>query len=283
VTSEPTATESQTGPAPALVTTETTVTTSFEQSPTSRPRTADAADSAARDRRDSWRSWLGIAGVVGLVAWFLWYKLPDFRGLDQHRVGIVLNRDFSLHYPVLVAHVLAGSVALITLCVQITPWMRRNHPRVHRISGRLYVFAGVLPCALLALVLDRLTAFWEGNAGTAVESLAWLGTTVMGYLAARRRSWAQHRRWMTYSFAIALGFLWGAVAGAWFSHASRAARHPVFNPAYLFEFVRWGGWMINLAIAQWWLERTGWAPRASVERAERANPASTVSPASPTA
>ena len=256
------------------------VTTTFEQSPP--PTSQLSADAAAKGRADSWRSWLGIAGVVGIVAWFLWYKLPDFRGLDQHRVGIVLNRNFSLHYPVLVAHVVTGSIALITLCMQITPWVRRNHPRVHRISGRLYVFAGVLPCTLLALLLDRLTAFWEGNAGTAVESLAWLGATTMGYLAARRRSWAQHRRWMTYSFAIALGFLWGAIAGAWFSHASRAAGHPVFNPAYLFEFVRWGGWMINLVIAQWWLERTGWAPKGA-RRDEPANPASTVSPASPAA
>jgi hypothetical protein len=264
VTPETTTAATQAGPAPGLVT------TTFQQASLSDPRQPLSPDAAAKSRTDSWRSWIGIAGVVGIVAWFLWYKLPDFRGLDERRVGIILNKDFSLHYPALVAHVVTGTIALVTLCVQITPWVRRNYPTVHRISGRLYVFAGVLPCALLALLLNRLTAFWEGNTGTAVESVAWLGATAMGFLAARRRRWAQHRRWMTYSFAIALGFLWGAIAGAWFAHASKNAGHPVFNPAYLLEFVRWGGWIVNLAIAQWWLERTGWAPRSRTERTEQA-------------
>jgi len=31
-----------------------------------------------------------------------------------------------------VAHILFGSVALVTACLQIWPWLRRTHPTVHR-------------------------------------------------------------------------------------------------------------------------------------------------------
>ncbi|MEO6503762.1 MAG: DUF2306 domain-containing protein [Jatrophihabitantaceae bacterium] len=231
---------------------------------TERPLSQDAI--VKRGRPDSWLTWAGIAVVLGAVAWFLYYKLPSFRGLDESRVGIILDKGFSLHYPVLVAHVASGTIALVTLCVQIVPWVRRHHPKVHRLSGRLYVFAGVLPSALLALVLNMHTAFFGGNIGIALMSVLWLGTTAMGYLNARRRRWAQHRRWMTYSFAIALGFVWGSIAGALWLEASEGGMKPVFDVNYLFEFVRWGGWIINLIIAQWWLERTGWKPAPKAER-----------------
>ena len=46
------------------------------------------------------------------------------------------------------AHILFGSVALVTACLQIWPWLRRTHPDVHRWSGRFYLFDGVFPGGL---------------------------------------------------------------------------------------------------------------------------------------
>lgn len=58
-----------------------------------------------------------------------------------------------MHYLLLVAHILFGSVALVAACLQIWPWLRRTRPAVHRWSGRAYLFGGVFPGGLAVAAL----------------------------------------------------------------------------------------------------------------------------------
>lgn len=208
--------------------------------------------------------------LIALISWFLIYELPPYMGLDPNQARIKLNSHFPMHYPVLVLHIASGSIAMITMCVQVIPWVRKHHPRIHRVSGRLYVFAGVLPSALMALTLNHLTPMWVSNLGTFMQSVLWLGTTALGWRAARQHRWAQHRRWMVYSFALVLANVWGLIAREIY------VRHPVVDPNYLFETARWVGWVVNLAVAQWWLERTGMrfdGPRTSARQPSPASAA----------
>ncbi|MFD4253944.1 hypothetical protein ACFWQL_29780 [Amycolatopsis thermoflava] len=61
------------------------------------------------------------------------------------------------------------------------PAFRAKHPRGHRITGRIYVFAGALPAGLLGLYI--------------------------GWRTARRRRFGDHRRWMARSFALAMSIV----------------------------------------------------------------------------
>ncbi|MGC5331470.1 DUF2306 domain-containing protein [Micromonospora sp. DT62] len=213
------------------------------------------------------RPW--IVPLVALNGAFLLFVLPPYLGLDPSQSRVVLNDGFASHYAVLVVHILFGTIALVTLCLQAWPWLRLRYPRVHRLSGRLYVFAGAIPSALLALVLMPFAAVPNGLLGSALASVGWIATTVLGFRAARQRRYAEHRKWMVYSFAFALQTMWGRVLFL-FSMATGLSMNPVVAAEA-------GGWLsvlVNLAIAYWWLHRT---PRPARLGAQPTPPAGTLS------
>jgi hypothetical protein len=127
---------------------------------------------------------------------------------------------------------------------------------VHRYVGRVYVFGGALPCSLMALALMPLTDGWSGNIGITMQALLWFGVTVGGYRMARQHRWQDHRRWMIYSGALALGVIWGRATVDLYTILPHK-----FNVLFVFEVARWAGWMLNLVIAQWWIEHTKPKPR----------------------
>ncbi|KJK58367.1 DUF2306 domain-containing protein [Saccharothrix sp. ST-888] len=203
-----------------------------------------------------WQSpWVAVLAV--LVVFNLLYAFPRYLTGDPQQARIPLDPAFPAHYTVLVAHVVFGNISLVTVFLQVLPWIRRHYPAVHRMSGRVYVFAGALPGALLALVLVPYSTAPSGKIGLAMMGVLWLITTLLGFRAVLRRRFVDHRRWMVYSFALALGTSWGRVVVELMPHI------PGFRIGImtLLEVANWAGWVLNLVIAHWWLERTG--PRAA--------------------
>jgi uncharacterized membrane protein YozB (DUF420 family) len=143
--------------------------------------------------------------------------------------------------------------------------LRDHYPAIHRWIGRVYVFAGVLPTALLALAI---TPYSAGPPGNAAAALLWLFTTLMGYRMIRRRRIADHRRWMYYSFALSLQIVWGRLL-----LVVILPRVPAFNWGnpnevnLVLETVTWLGFVINLLVAQIWLEWTARRARFAAAQA----------------
>jgi hypothetical protein len=208
--------------------------------------------------RPWWRyPWMVPLALV--AAGFLALKLPLYLSLDRSRSLVTLDPRYPMHYLFLVAHVTFGTIALLTVCLQVWPWLRRRHPAVHRWTGRVYVFAGVLPCALMALAI---MPFSHGPVGNAVAAVLWLATTAVGFRKGRQRRRAEHRRWMIYSFALTLQIMWGRVM---FIVLPLVPGFDITDPHTLdltFESATWIGFVGNLLAAQWWLERR--APRRAV-------------------
>jgi len=70
-------------------------------------------------------------------------------------------------------------------------------------------------------------------------------------MAARQKRFAEHRRWMVYSFAI----MWGY--GVWVFVLANAFYYAVgLNLETSMEAARWISWTGNLLIVHWWMERT---------------------------
>jgi predicted membrane protein DUF2306 len=187
--------------------------------------------------------------LVMVVIAFLAYELPPYLKLDPKLARIPhLHVNVWWHYPALVAHIMFGTIALVTV--------RRKHPAVHRWSGRLYVFAGMLPTALLALLI---TPYSAGPPGNATAAILWIVVTFVGYAMVRKRRYADHRRWMTYSFAMATQIFWGRV-----ELFLVLPLFPHFNPTdpnelnIALETATWIGFVINLLLAQIFLE---WSSR----------------------
>ena len=94
------------------------------------------------------RPW-SVAPLLVLVIAFVAFAVPPYLTLDPAQSRIPIAGTAIGYYPMLVAHVIFGAVAILTCCLQLWPWLRVRSPDVHRRIGLTYVFAGVLPAGVL--------------------------------------------------------------------------------------------------------------------------------------
>jgi hypothetical protein len=192
-------------------------------------------------------SWTILIAIISVI--YLADVLPPYLTLDPGQSRAQIRPDVPLHYPLLIMHIFFGSVAFITMSLQIWPWLRRAHPAVHRVVGRIYVFGGALPAAVLAVVLTSLAKGWAADIGTFAHASLWFTTSLVGFRMARQQRWIEHQRWMLYSVALLLGIIWGR------GTVDVYMLTPIkFDIHYIFEIARWAGWMVNLIIVQIWIE-----------------------------
>ncbi len=199
-------------------------------------------------RKADWRQNASLILVFAMLLTLMITSIPPFLTFDPAKQSVPLNPNApGLDNGLLVAHVLLSTVALITVCLGVWPWLRIRHAAVHRWSGRLYVVAA-LPAALLTFPLSYLNTVWAGDVGAYATGGFWFTTTLIGYIAIRQGNEVRHRRWMLYSFAMSISVIWGWIFTPFLS---TAAGFP-----YLMEVVRWAGWLVNLLVVKWWLDRT---------------------------
>ncbi|TCO53449.1 DUF2306 domain-containing protein [Actinocrispum wychmicini] len=171
-------------------------------------QTTNAPPAAPPRRAQAWwrRPW--IVPLLLLVTAFLAFSVPPYLTFDPSLSRLEPPAGNHLYYPLLVAHVLFGTVAMATACFQIWPAFRTQHLRGHRITGRIYVFGGALPAGLLGLYIG-----WHTTGGPSVRianlvgSALWLTVTITGLRMARQRRYGEHRKWMSRSFALAMSIV----------------------------------------------------------------------------
>jgi uncharacterized membrane protein len=226
---------------------------------TETPRVADTATTAT-GRRWWQRPWVAPLAMVSVI--FVAFSLPPYLALDPERSRVPQPDGFEAHYPLLVVHVLAGSVALLTGCLQVWPWLRRRHRRAHRVAGRVYVFGGVLPAGVTGLVVGALSPFGPvARASSVLLASLWLIFTITGYRMARQRRHADHRRWMIRSFALTASIItnriWGVIAFIVLAPQLESTFHgdETLLAWTIAGLSTWLGWVIPLLVAEWWLER----------------------------
>jgi uncharacterized membrane protein len=126
--------------------------------------------------------------------------------------GTLANSSIGLHF-------LAGGIILILGCLQLLPSIRRHVPRLHRISGRVYVLA-CLTTSIGGLIFIAA----RGTIGGAMMDLGFgLYGALMFICAiqtvryARANEFARHRAWALRLFALAVGsWLYRMEYGLWF-------------------------------------------------------------------
>lgn len=218
---------------------------------------AEATYSAVRWWR---RPWIGPLLFLALA--FVVVSVPRYLTLDPQRSLVPQPDGFPLHYPLLVAHVCFGSIAMLTCGVQVWPWFRRRYPAAHRITGRIYVLGGVLPAGLLGLTIGAVSPFGPIiRVSNVLLAVLWLTFTIAGIRMARQRRFAEHRRWMIRSFALTMSIItnrvWGVIAmialmpylDTTFAGSEVLLRQTIAGLA------GWLGWVLPLLVAEWWLER----------------------------
>jgi len=158
-----------------------------------------------RPSKPFWRRpWVLPLAIV--VAIYLYLQIEPVIGVPEEQLPLPAHDNFPLYYPLLITHMAAGTLAMITMCLQVWPWLRQNHPKVHRVSGRFYITG-----ALIATAAGLTIVWWAypvGKMGGLCMLLFWGATTIAAWRAARRKKFNVHRRFMLYSFAIAANNPW---------------------------------------------------------------------------
>jgi hypothetical protein len=194
------------------------------------------------------RAGLVLGVLVALVSYR--YLLPSWPGAPPNVAGN------SYAMPWLPLHAILAATALLVGPLQFSGRLRQTRPRLHRGVGRLYV-----GCCLVSGAAGLPLAV--GNSAGPVAaigfiglSLAWLGTTALGFLSAARSRFRIHREWMVRSFALTFAAVTlrlylpiPLVLGFTFMEGYRAI-------AFLC-------WIPNLIVAELWLSRTRRPPRTS--------------------
>lgn len=195
-----------------------------------------------------------------VVVVFVAFSLPRYLTGDPALSRVPAT--FPAHYPLLVLHVIFGSVALGCLVFQVWPWFRSRHPVAHRRIGRTYVLAGVLPAGIAGVILAVTTPFGPvlSVSGT-LMGLLWLSFTLTGFAMARRGRIVEHRRWMIRSFALTTSIILNRFVAV----AVVLILLPQLETAFggRMEWLvqvsagitGWLSWTLALLAAEWWLER----------------------------
>jgi hypothetical protein len=93
----------------------------------------------------SWwrRPW--IIPLALTTAWFLQHQIKPFaKASFQEKLSpIPPHHGFPAYYPLLMAHITFGTIAMLTVILQVWPMIRVRYPVVHRWSGRLYVISAL--------------------------------------------------------------------------------------------------------------------------------------------
>ncbi|MER7011802.1 DUF2306 domain-containing protein [Saccharopolyspora sp. NPDC000359] len=206
------------------------------------------------------RPWVGPLAVVAVL--FVAYSLPPYLTLDPALSRVQVPAGGAVHYPLLIGHVLFGTVAILSCCLQVWPAFRARYPRAHRRIGRAYVFAGVLPASVLAVAVAVFAPFgMVAVASNVLLGALWFGCTVAGWRAARQRRFADHRRWMVRSFVLTISTvtnrLWTPVWASVLAPQlpTTFGGDEAFFAATVAGLTTWTGWVLPLLLCQWWLDR----------------------------
>lgn len=167
-------------------------------------------------------------------------------------------------------HIVFASLALCTGPLQFWPKLRKEHKRIHRCTGVIYVFS-VLAGGVAAFVLAPASAGGVASA-VAFSMLAtlWILFTLKAVFAVVvQRDYAMHGRWMVRSFALT------------FSAVTLRAYLPVAiltlafqnNFSIAYAVISWMCFAPNVAVAELLLRRSEFASRvqqAPAQQAQRA-------------
>lgn len=210
----------------------------------------DMPDPAVRDlwelrRRGPWLL-LAVAAGFGIVLVFPYLTLD----VNQSRIDVT----GAGHFSVLLVHIFTAMIALVLGPLQFIPRVRA-HRAAHRVIGRCYLFAGVLPSACTAVPVALLSGSLFTAVSLTIAAALWLTTGAAGYRAARSHDYRRHREWMMRSYALTFLAVTARVVVPLIlvGQVLLSSSSPDTIRSRVASMIPIGqtlGWMVNLAVAE---------------------------------
>jgi uncharacterized membrane protein YozB (DUF420 family) len=161
-----------------------------------------------------------------------------------------------------IVHFASAFVFAALAVLQLLPALRRRYPPLHRYSGRIAIF-----CGLVAAVTGAFIPFAVNPPRPLLERvyivLYFTGVAsflLLGLRAARRHDYALHRQWMIRAVASAGAVITQRIVFAILAMAFGIRNEAAFWIGFVTAFAL--GWAINLALAEVWLR---WRPSRSAQ------------------
>lgn len=163
--------------------------------------------------------------------------------------------DALFDYPLWsLAHFVPGVLFMALVPFQLWPSFRNRHRALHRWSGRVLVLSGLfLGLSGAAFVFQMPARPLTERVFMLTFFVAFLFCLLKAFAAARRRDFVRHRIWMIRMFLTGLTIttqrlLTGALIGfAGVNSVDQFWDH--------FVTAGWLAWVIQIAVAEWWLSR----------------------------
>ena len=146
-----------------------------------------------------------------------------------------------------ILHILPAIIALMIGPLQFSGTVRKFAPRLHIVTGRVYVFS-VLASASGALAITPFSFGGVGNAvGFGLLAIAWTAATVTAVWHIQHGRISKHRVWMILSYALTL-------AGVTLRIQLAVLIGPIgFSFSQAYSVAAWSSWIPNLMVAAMWI------------------------------
>jgi uncharacterized membrane protein len=146
---------------------------------------------------------LAIILITPITLYYLWT-----RGFVYLNYSRELYTDYFWgRAPWLLTHILLGIVATLIGPFQFIPYIRQQFPAVHRAMGKVYI-SSILISTMISFYLVSGSGLGVAyGVGLTALGVVWLTSTMMAYVAIRKRNLSLHREWMIKSYVLTLAFV----------------------------------------------------------------------------
>src|ERR1700687_2711040 len=164
--------------------------------------------------------------------------------------------DLFAHFPILtLVHIVPGLLFMLLGPLQFSSTIRARHLRWHLMSGRVFVFCGVvigISALVMSLGMPAIGGFNQAAATTLFASF-FLFALCKAFWYIRRREVTLHREWMIRAFSIGIAVATiRHIIGMFFA----TSRFSGLTPHEFFGIAFWIGFVLHLIAAEAWIRAT---------------------------
>ncbi len=171
--------------------------------------------------------------LTGIISW-RYFFFPDL----VHETGWQHHLDFS--YVATFTHFFFGPVALMTGVFQFLPSIRFKFKLFHKVTGLVYIISCVLGGISGLLLAINSNSGKIAAWGFGLLAVAWIYTTLTGFLSIYLKRVSLHREWMIRSYALTLA----GVTLRLYLAIAQAFGHDIY------VIIAWLCWVPNIIIAE---------------------------------
>ncbi|MGG2133371.1 DUF2306 domain-containing protein [Bacillus sp. S2(2024)] len=149
----------------------------------------------------------------------------------------------------LYVHIIFGLIALLLGPLQFSHKIRQKSINTHKLIGKIYVLSIFISSCIGLYLSYYATGGWVSVIRFYSLTVAWMYTTVVGFLMIRKGNIKKHKQWMMRSYAVTLTFvtfrIWSLLV-----LLITQERGVLYGLTIIFS------WVLNLLIVEWMFFKT---------------------------